>query len=110
FAITSGQFTMIDAIFHCPREIGPTGVSVWTWTIAEYEIEAMVGLMARRRDHLGPLGDWREQLESRDAWVKLGCCRRPRDEYARLAPFEPSNVDVSPHDSHPAYRRGKRTG
>jgi hypothetical protein len=48
FAITRGQFSMIDAIFHCLREIGRAEVSVWTWTIAEYEVEAMAGLMARQ--------------------------------------------------------------
>jgi len=48
FAVTRGQFSMIDAIFHCLAEVGPASVAVWTWTIAEYEIEAMAGLMARR--------------------------------------------------------------
>ncbi len=47
FAVTRGQFSMIDAIFHCLREIGPSQISVWTWTIAEYEVEAMAGLMSR---------------------------------------------------------------
>ncbi len=28
FAITRGQFSMIDAIFHCLHEIGPAQVSV----------------------------------------------------------------------------------
>ena len=35
FAITRGQFSMIDAIFHCLHEIGPAEMSVWTWTIAD---------------------------------------------------------------------------
>jgi hypothetical protein len=48
FAITRGQFSMIDAIFHCLKEAGPAQISVWTWTIADYEVEAMAGLMARR--------------------------------------------------------------
>lgn len=48
FAITRGQFSMLDAVLHCLSEIGPSSVSVWTWTIADYEIEAMEGLMARR--------------------------------------------------------------
>ncbi len=48
FAITRGQFSMIDAIFHCLKGAGPAAVSVWTWAIADYEVEAMAGLMARR--------------------------------------------------------------
>ena len=48
FAITRGQFSMIDAIFHCLHETGPAEVSVWTWTIADYEVEAMAGLMVRQ--------------------------------------------------------------
>jgi hypothetical protein len=43
FAITRGQFSMIDMIFHCLQEIGRAEVSVWTWTIAEYEVEVLVG-------------------------------------------------------------------
>src|SRR6516164_204025 len=55
FAITRGQFSMIDAIFHCLHEIGPAEVSVWTWTIADYEVEAMAGLMARQEITAGRL-------------------------------------------------------
>lgn len=47
FAITRGQFSMLDVVLHCLAEIGPARVSVWTWAIADYEVEAMVGLMAR---------------------------------------------------------------
>jgi hypothetical protein len=55
FAITRGQFSMIDAIFHCLKEIGPSAISVWTWTIADYEVEAMAGLMARQEITAGRL-------------------------------------------------------
>ncbi len=55
FSITRGQFSMIDAIFHCLHEIGPAGMSVWTWTIADYEVEAMAGLMARQETTAGRL-------------------------------------------------------
>jgi hypothetical protein len=55
FAITRGQFSMIDAIFHCLKETGPAAVSVWTWTIADYEVEAMAGLMARQEIASGRL-------------------------------------------------------
>jgi hypothetical protein len=55
FAITRGQFSMIDAIFHCLHEVGRAEVSVWTWTIADYEVEAMAGLMARQEITAGRL-------------------------------------------------------
>jgi hypothetical protein len=47
FAVTRGQFSMIDMIQHCLNEIGGGEVSVWTWTIADYEIEAMESLLVR---------------------------------------------------------------
>lgn len=47
FAITRGQFSMIDAIFHCLEQVGPAQISLWTWTIADYEIEVVCGLMNR---------------------------------------------------------------
>lgn len=47
FAMTRGQFSMIDAILHCLDVVGTASVSVWTWAVADYEVEAMGGLMAR---------------------------------------------------------------
>jgi hypothetical protein len=47
FAVTRGQFSMLDMVLHALNQIGPAHVSVWTWAIAEYEVEAMCGLMAR---------------------------------------------------------------
>jgi hypothetical protein len=47
FSITRGQFSMIDAILHCINELGNAHISLWTWTIADYEIEVVCGLMAR---------------------------------------------------------------
>lgn len=41
FAITRGQFSMIDAILACLAQTGPAKISLWTWTIAEYEIECV---------------------------------------------------------------------
>jgi hypothetical protein len=40
FAITRGQFSMIDAALHVLEQVGPARLSLWTWTIAEYEIMA----------------------------------------------------------------------
>jgi hypothetical protein len=47
FAVTRGQWSMIDAILHCLDEVGPASVSCWTWTVAEYEVEVLARL---RRD------------------------------------------------------------
>jgi hypothetical protein len=49
FLLTRGQFSMLDMIAHVLSEIGPANVSVWTWAIADYEIEAMTALMADKR-------------------------------------------------------------
>jgi len=45
FAVTLGQFSMIDAIQHCLAEMGPSVVSVWTWCIADYELETFEWLL-----------------------------------------------------------------
>lgn len=39
FAITRGQFSMLDAVLHVLDQVGPARLSIWTWTVAEYEIE-----------------------------------------------------------------------
>lgn len=39
FAITRGQFSMIDAILAVLDQLGPSNISVWTWTIADYEVQ-----------------------------------------------------------------------
>ena len=48
FAVTRGQFSMIDAIQHCLAQMGPSALSIWTWCIADYEIECFEGLLASR--------------------------------------------------------------
>jgi hypothetical protein len=48
FAITRGQFSMIDAIFHVLHEAGPAAIPVWMRPIAHCEVEAEDGLMARQ--------------------------------------------------------------
>ena len=45
FAVTRGQFSMIDAVLACIDQAGPCDVTLWTWTVAEYEIESMERLM-----------------------------------------------------------------
>jgi len=49
FALTRGQFSMIDAILACLDQVGPAAISLWTWRVADYEIECIERLMADRR-------------------------------------------------------------
>ena len=41
FGITKGQFSMIDIAAAVLEKTGPSDVAVWTWCIADYEIEAI---------------------------------------------------------------------
>ena len=50
FAITRGQWSMIDAILACLDQTGPADLSFWTWTIAEYEVQCIERL--RRDDRI----------------------------------------------------------
>jgi hypothetical protein len=45
FAITRGQFSMIDIVNYLLSELGKSGVSIWTWVIADYEVEVMTALI-----------------------------------------------------------------
>lgn len=47
FCVTRGQFSMIDCLHHVVNELGPCNLSVWTWAIADYEVQAVGGLMDR---------------------------------------------------------------
>lgn len=49
FAITRGQFSMIDAALACLDQVGRSRISLWTWTVAEYEIECLERLRQDRR-------------------------------------------------------------
>ncbi len=55
FAITRGQFSMIDAILACMDQVGPCRLSVWTWTIADYEVEVLTRMMVDKRISRGRL-------------------------------------------------------
>lgn len=48
FAVTRGQISMIDVVTYLVEQAGACEVSVWTWCIAEYEIEAFERLLATR--------------------------------------------------------------
>lgn len=49
FAITRGQFSMIDMIQHALACMGNANVSVWTWAIADYEVEVFEALLIDER-------------------------------------------------------------
>lgn len=63
FAITRGQFSMVDAALWCidqltrPPDAQPctAAVSIWTWTIADYEIECFERLRNAGNLHAGKL-------------------------------------------------------
>jgi len=48
FAITRGQFSMLDAIRTVLKQTGKSYVSIWTWAIADYEVECFEAFMADR--------------------------------------------------------------
>lgn len=45
FAVTRGQFSMIDAVVHAIRACAPADITLWTWRIAAYELETLRGLL-----------------------------------------------------------------
>ena len=49
FALTRGQFSMLDALLHVLDCTGPAAVSLWTWTIADYEVQRVNELCADGR-------------------------------------------------------------
>lgn len=73
FAITRGQWSMLDAVLWCLDQVGPARLSLWTWTIADYEID----VFNRMRDD-GRVTDGRLVIDAAargknrpllDAWV-----------------------------------------
>jgi hypothetical protein len=55
FAVTRGQWSMIDAILHVLDQVGPSRLSLWTWTVAEYEIQTLTRLREDDRVTAGRL-------------------------------------------------------
>lgn len=41
FGVTKGQFSMIDLAAAALEKTGPADVAVWTWCIADYEVDAI---------------------------------------------------------------------
>lgn len=44
FALTRGQFSMIDAVLACLDVAGPSHITVWSWSIASYEMDLLYEL------------------------------------------------------------------
>jgi hypothetical protein len=40
---------MIDAVLHCLDQVGRSKVSLWTWTVAEYEVQVLTRLRIDER-------------------------------------------------------------
>lgn len=49
FGLTKGQFSMIDLAAAALARVGPADVSVWTWCIAEYEVEAVTAFIVSEK-------------------------------------------------------------
>lgn len=50
FSVTRGQWSMIDAVLYCLDQVGRSKVSLWTWTVADYEVQCLERL--RRDDRI----------------------------------------------------------
>lgn len=90
FGLNRGQFSMIDLASAVLEKTGPADVSVWTWVIAEYEIEAVggfvrSGLIRSFRMVLDWTGAQREMPYIRDLQDKFGAdCLRVTKTHAKI--------------------------
>jgi len=55
FAVTRGQFSMLDIINVVLKQLGPGAISTWTWAIADYEVECFESFMQNKLIHSGTL-------------------------------------------------------
>lgn len=49
FGVTRGQFSMVDLVLATLDQIGPAKLTLWTWTVAEYEIATLERLRTDQR-------------------------------------------------------------
>lgn len=49
FGLTKGQFSMIDLAAALLDRTGPADVAIWTWCIAEYEVQAVTAVIGEGR-------------------------------------------------------------
>lgn len=55
FAVTRGQFSMLDILSVIIKQVGPCSISVWTWAIADYEVECMEAFLKNESIKAGRL-------------------------------------------------------
>lgn len=44
FAVTRGQFSMLDALCHVVEQCAPCVVSIWTWRLAKFDLDRIIEL------------------------------------------------------------------
>jgi hypothetical protein len=49
FGLTKGQFSMIDLAAAVLEKTGPADIGLWTWAIADYEVQCVTALMVDER-------------------------------------------------------------
>jgi hypothetical protein len=49
FGLTKGQFSMIDLAAAALEKTGPADVGLWTWAIADYEVQCVTAFMVDQR-------------------------------------------------------------
>jgi len=105
FGLTKGQFSMIDLSAAVLAITGPAEVAVWTWCIAEYEVEALTAFMADRRIlALRMVMDWAGA--QRDMPVVAELQARFGDDWIRVTKTHAKIVTVSNADGWRVVIRG----
>lgn len=77
FAITRGQISMIDAINHCVDSVsrnGPADISMWSWCVADYELDCVETLMTNNKIKSALLvldrAGMKRNMDLVDLWIK----------------------------------------
>ena len=55
FAVTRGQFSMLDVLTYIITQVGECTVSVWTWAVAEYEVQCFEAFMQNKQISAGTM-------------------------------------------------------
>lgn len=94
FGLTKGQFSMIDIAAAALEITGPARVTVWTWCIAEYEIEAFSAFFHDKKiQDLRVIMDWsagqRDMPLTVDLQAQFGVdCIRVTKTHAKIITIE----------------------
>lgn len=101
FAVTRGQFSMIDAVLAVLDGVGSAAISLWTWTVAEYEIQCLTrlrldqritsGLLVidsgARRKNAGLIEEWKQSFGAESVRYVVN--------HAKVATVEGGGYEVS---------------